>query len=381
MKQLLSVLLVLCLLLGLAACGKKDEPIEKETPATTENKPEPEPTPAPEKETEQETETETEEDPVIRHPLNGSVLEEEWTGRVTTVVLGNSKDALPQCGINEADIMYEAETEGGTTRFLAVYDEVETLVTVGPIRSARTFFNNVTQSYGGVIIHCGGSVRGRNGYHDLSGNKISGWEHVDARYHDAGAEKYKETMFYRDAARSSAGYNYEHTMFITGQALVHLINKYEYATTSETALNSGLAFAETVALEGTAANTAVVNFAVYKTTTFTYDQQTGLYSAAQYGENLIDGNTNEVSQFKNLLVLSATQHTKSDGEYPRSYYDLVGSGKGYLVIDGQSVAINWSRETLESPFSYTLEDGSAVQLAPGRTYIAITSASEPLTCQ
>lgn len=384
MKQLLSILLVVCLMLGLVACGKEEVP-EKNPPVTTQNDatPDPEPDPNPENDpaTETETEPEPEPEPAFRHPLNGAPLEEAWTGRPTTAVLGNTKDALPQCGINDAAIIYEAETEGGTTRMLAVYGDVANLPCVGPIRSARTFFNNLSVSYDAVILHCGGSVRGRNGYHDISGTKIPDWDHVDARYHDAGAEKYQDTMFYRDEERNNSGYNFEHTLFIQGNAITHLLTKNQCRTTTEEGWSSGLQFKGNVALTGKAATNVTVNFAAYKTTTFVYNAETGLYKASQYKQDWVDGNTSEVTQFKNLIVLSATQQTRSDGEYPRSYYELVGTGTGSLVIDGQMASIKWSREALESPFIYTYEDGTPVILEPGRTYIAITSDPEPITCK
>lgn len=381
MKQLLSVVLALCLLLSLAACGKKEE-ITKTEPVTTQT-PEPEPTPTPDPVPDPTPDPVPDPVPEVlyRDPLDGTPLEEPWNGRVVTVALGNTKDALPQKGINDAAILYEAETEGGTTRFLAVFSNAGSLPAVGPVRSARTFFNSLTRSYDGIILHCGGSDRGRNGYHDLSGSKIENWENIDARFHDASADRYRDTMFYRDGDRRSAGYNFEHTMFIQGNAITHLIGKYEYRTSAQENYTSGLQFAEDVALEGSAATSVTVSFAAYKTTSFLYNKESGLYMASQYQQDLIDGNTGEISAFKNLIVLETEQFSKRDSNYYRSYYTLLGSGDAHLVINGQMVSIKWARENLDDPFTYTFEDGTPVQLAPGRTYVAITSADESIVCQ
>ena len=150
MKRLFCIVFALCLLLSFAACAKKDKIVKTEPVKTQEPEPTPEPEPIPEPEPEPEPEPQPE--VLYRNPLNGAALEEPWNGRVITVALGNTEDALPQKGINSADLLYEAETEGGTTRFLAVFTDAGSVPAVGPVRSARTFFNSITASYDGIII-------------------------------------------------------------------------------------------------------------------------------------------------------------------------------------------------------------------------------------
>ena len=57
----------------------------------------------------------------------------------------------------------------------------------------------------------------------------------------------------------------------------------------------------------------------------------------------------------------------------RSYYDLVGEGKGYLAMNSVITEITWSRENQESPFVFKLADGTPVTLGVGSTYIGISS--------
>lgn len=367
MKRFIAMALLVCTVLGLFACGKQDEITY--TPPTdpilnTDPAPVTDPVPT---------------TPAVtyRHPLNGEALEEPWTGRASSVALGNTKAAMPQHGISQASLIYEAEVEGSSTRIMAVFGDVQDLQPIGPVRSARTFFNNICVSLDAVIFHAGGSVRGRKGYYDLSGSKIPDWEHVNALL---GANS---SYFYRDKERKSAGYNLEHTMFTDGERMYKALEKKEYLKVNEGGTDVGLTFVEDFPLTGTAANTVVVKFKSGKTSTFTYDATTGLYSASQYKQDWIDGNTGEVMTYKNLVVLNAKQTVKSDGEYPRSYYTLtdVTDGEGWLVIDGQMVPIKWSRAELEDPFVYTLEDGTPVSFEPGRTYTAITSSSSAITCE
>jgi hypothetical protein len=353
MKRVISLLIITCLLL--CACGATPE----ETVAPTQQ-----PT-----ETTQETTVETTvvtEPPVVTyvHPLTGETLDAPYSGRVTTVVMGNTKTALPQHGISQAEICYEIETEGGITRMLGVFANVENVEKVGPVRSARTFFNNVTMSYDGTIVHCGGSVRGRNAGYDDKG-KISDWNHLD--------QTYNGSYFYRDKARRSSGYATEHTLFAEGEKLVAGIGSKGFRTASESEVTYGLQFDENVVLGGAAAKEVTVKFAGTKTTTMAYDEATGLYSMSQYGKKTVDGNDNKQVTFKNVMVLFTSQWKIHDGEYKRSYYDLIGGGDGYLAINGQIVPIKWNREDLEKPFNYTLEDGTPITLGVGNTYIAVSS--------
>ena len=112
MKRIFALLFALCLIL--CACGSQEEEypkIETTAPPTTAS-------------TEPVTEPTEPEPVIIRHPMNGSVIEEPFTGRATAIVLSNDPDALPQHSLSQADFIFEAEVEAGITRLLAVYSDI-----------------------------------------------------------------------------------------------------------------------------------------------------------------------------------------------------------------------------------------------------------------
>jgi len=363
----------LILLMALAAlclwgCNK-EAPYEGTTPP-------PQETPAPEQDStpEGDPNVEPEVDPVpevlYRNPLNGAPLEEAWVGRPTAIVINNIKDALPHYGTSEADFIYEGETESGITRMLAIYDKLEGLDRIGPVRSTRTFFNSVAVSYDAPIIHCGGSKRGRNAGYEDSGNTIQNWAHIDATY-------YESSYFYRDNDRYKyQGYNWEHCLFTSSELIQKGLVKRELSEPTARSSDFGLKFDDNVQLNGEAANSITIAFRGSKTTSFTYDAAQKCYKTSQYGKDYIDADTGEIVVFRNVIALYTDQWIKSDGEYPRSYYNMTGEGEGLLAIDGKIVPIKWSREGLEDNFRYTLEDGTEVTLAAGHTYVAITSNTE-----
>lgn len=361
MKRFLCLALALCLLL----CGCGGGAAETTVPTTADTTPETtvEPT------TEPTTVPETTE-PVILyyHPLNGQQLEAPWTGRATAVVINNIQAALPHYGTSGADMIYELETESGITRLLAVYSDLSTVDSIGPVRSARTFFNNIALSHDAVLIHCGGSQFALNANYSENGDTISNWAHIN--------EQNNGSYFFRDRARYSSGYAWEHTLFTNSEKLLQGLSDKGYNTTYEgDGYDHGLVFAEDPGVTGTSATSATVKFRNSKTTSFKFDIESGLYKASQYGSAMTDAGAGVQLSFRNVIVIKTEQFFRSDAYYSRSFYTLSGSGEGHLICDGQIVPITWHRDVLRGSFSYTYQDGTPVTLGAGKTYVCVVDSA------
>lgn len=73
------------------------------------------------------------------------------------VMIENELLARPfQKGLSEAEVVYEAPTEGGITRFLAIFMPGKIPEKFGPIRSARSYFLDWMHEWKGVYVHVGG---------------------------------------------------------------------------------------------------------------------------------------------------------------------------------------------------------------------------------
>ena len=351
MKRILALLLALSLCLALGACKKK--PVETDpTDASTESTQE-------STETTQES-TEAKKEVLYRHPLTGAPLEQPWSGQLTAVVINNLKKAMPQRGISKADIFYEVEVEGDITRCLGIFSSFEGVDVIGPIRSARTYYNSLAVSYDAPLVHCGGSMGlALAGRYGSTSDTIANWEHID----QGSNGKY----FYRDMDRYSSGYAWEHTLFTKGESLQQAIEDKGFYTPD--GKSYGLLFAENVNLNGQAANEVTVKFKGGKTTTFTFDAEKQQYKMYQHGQDHIDGNTNEVVTFKNVIAIYTNEYYHSNGMH--KFYDTIGTGEGYAAINGQIVPIKWSRDSLRTNYTYTQADGTPLTLDVGTTYIAL----------
>lgn len=129
----------------LSACGGKEKAVPVETPEVQAPVESPVETP-PVKET-----------AAFTAPLTGMPLKEASSRRPLSVMINNAPAARPQSGLSKADIVYEVLAEGGITRLIAIYQSQTGIEKIGPIRSIRPYLINIGESYGGVLVHAGGS--------------------------------------------------------------------------------------------------------------------------------------------------------------------------------------------------------------------------------
>lgn len=360
MKKTLAMALCLSLLAGCAqapaqttpAAGKVEETTIPTTEATTATT-----TPA--------TQT-TQEQMLYRHPLTGEIVEAPVRKQPVAVVINNISHAQPLHGIGAADVLCEIMAEGGgsITRLLAVYTDLEEAGKLGSIRSARTYMIDLARAFGTApLVHCG--------YSDYARKEIQKTQYPSFN------QSFHGEYFYRDKDREKAGYATEHTLFTSGEKLLKGLRENGYPLEAE--IDLGLRFAEQVALQGQEANKIAFRFYSKggKQTVLTYDGKTDAYYGKQIWKNktaaLADANSGEDLAFRNVLLLNAK--TTTDGY--RMFAQLTGEGTGWFACGGKLVPIQWHREDSTKPFSYTLEDGTPVTLAVGKTYLGILPIGSP----
>ena len=120
--------------------------------------------------------------------LTGEKAEEGYdpATRPVAVMINNIREALPQRGITEADIIYEMVTEGGITRLMALYSDPAAIPEVGPVRSARDQHIQMMFPLEANYVYIGGSTYAENmleQYHyqnrSLNGKTQSGFLMLD----------------------------------------------------------------------------------------------------------------------------------------------------------------------------------------------------------
>jgi hypothetical protein len=274
-------------------------------------------------------------------------------------MVNNMYDALPQCSISNADIIYEVLAEGGITRMMAIFSDIRSAEHLGSIRSIRPYYIDISLGYGAVTVHAGGSEAA---YSRIYFEKFDDIDGVRGQY--------SFPVFYRDQARRSAGYLVEHTLFTEGQNLYDLSVEKGFELTLPEDYDNGLHFVKDATPEdGQSAEEVKITFNIGKYTDLHYHEDTGMYTAYQYQHDYVDGNTDELVEFRNVIIFEAVGRVLD--EYGRRSFNLFDEGNGFYLCGGKMEPITWKRANLEDCFHYYRADGSELTVSQGKTYIAI----------
>lgn len=295
--------------------------------------------------------------------------------RSVAVVINNSHAAIPQRGISAADAIYEYQTEGGQTRLLAVFADVNTIPEIGSLRSARILSTDLAAGNNSVFIHFGRNARvpdhiAAYGIDHIDGNSCSAGVYSSSNYADGYVDLPDGLFFWRDATWKSQR-AIEHTAVTDGR---HILEAIEYNEISMVNTEDNMLFNF---VPGNSADIATGDpceqINVYFSGTnpdalFTYDPLTGLYSKSEYGNPQIDETTGTQISFTNVFVLYA--NIQPHGDTTIDAY-LEDGGEGWYVSDGRIIPITWSKNSPVDPIIVYNENGEVLEVNRGRSYICV----------
>lgn len=260
-------------------------------------------------------------------------------------IIENSKLARPQSGLSEADIVYETSAEGGIPRFLALFHK-NTPDKIGPVRSVRPYFLTLSKEHALPIGHCGGSSEALSEINNdsalMSINEMS-----NSKY------------YYRDTDRKAP-----HNLYTSSELLLDSIKVKGFNPTPKAFFN----YSENP-LEN--ASESVSDFSVVTNRIYTtqYKFEDNRYTKYMDNEIAIDAATNSPLTFKNVIVQKTDINLNSDGNHLD--INLIGTGSGYLFVDGKKMDITWSKDSEYSKTKFYNSHGAEIDLAPGNTIINI----------
>lgn len=309
-----------------------------------------------------EEEEEPEEEPVNLHEneaqsyLTGEwIPKEEVNRRPVAMMFGNTVDATPQCGIGEADIVYECLVEGGLTRLMGIFGDYSNARRFGSIRSCRLYYAYFAKEFDAIYAHYG---QAKNALSFLNSDQIDNLSGLEGPI--------ESVMYYRDSERVAP-----HNAFSTPDGVTAGIEKKQYRTTHQDDYIPHYLFApeeEKITLDGEAAAVVRPGYPINKPW-FVYDETADTYKRFQYKKEHIDGDTNEQLAFTNL-VFQYMDYRVLD-EKGRLEYDTVGKGVGKYFTGGKVVDITWEKTDLNSPAIYYDGNGNQLTMNPGKTCVCI----------
>jgi len=313
--------------------------------------------------------------PLYTNPLTGEGTDVDLSAnRPVAIMLNNLKKALPQCGISQADIIYEAPAEGGITRMMAVFQSLDEVGALGSVRSARPYYVELAAGLDAIFIHAGGSD---DAYSAIKKHGVFNIDGVNGPYGG--------TMFYRDAQRKkSAGF--EHSLFTDETRIQTLLSGSlaKMRQTHKDGYSLPLTFSNDAApTNGQSANNISVKYSYYKTGQFAYDPQSEAYLVSHQVDKqtgpYVDGNNDLQVAVTNVLILQTDVKAIKGDSAGRLTVRLTGTGTGWFACGGQVIPITWAKDSAADPLRFTTANGQPLTLGVGKSYINIVGSDATVT--
>lgn len=302
------------------------------------------------------------------NPLTGEGMDVDISGkRPVAVMFNNLKKALPQIGIAQADVLYEIVAEGGITRIMGVYQDLEGVGDLGSIRSARDYYVSLALGHDAIYIHAGGSPQAYDAFDSWGVTYI---DFVNGPY---------GKMCWRDPDRKKAA-GLEHSLLTSSEKVLEQMPS-KFRLEHKEGYEVGWAFSkEPLPGDAVSARKLTVPFSKYKTGYFTYDGDRGQYLAAQSLDGSdpipwVDGASGEPVGVNNVLVLYTDVSLVKGDDKGRMEVRTTGTGDGILLRDGQLYEIAWKRDKRTDCLTFLGVSGQPIPLAVGPSYINVVGAS------
>jgi len=291
------------------------------------------------------------EEPAHRMPLTGEPLDsaDEIPDRPALAVkMPNNSQAMPQTGLNEADIVFEEIINDRITRFAAVFHS-QGSDPVGPIRSGRAQDIDLLSSLNSPLFAWSGGNAGVTRLVDSS--SLVSLSYVGG---------YGKSYFRRDGRGGSP-----HNLFSDTDTLwSHAPEDFEVPTPIFPYLRPG----ETI--EGDKASILEVTMDSIDVR-WEYDAATSRYLRWQDGEEHMSELTGQVWTDNVVVMFMNYVSGVVDARSPEA--QSVGSGP-LLVFSGGTVRAGvWSRPDNTAPFTLATDESGAepIRLEPGRTWVEL----------
>lgn len=292
-------------------------------------------------------------------PLDGVMTDLDSSKRhPLAIMIENHTDARPQAGISKASVVYEAIAEGGITRYMAIYGTNE-VDTVGPTRSARTYYVDWAEGYNAFYAHVGGNA---DALDKIQADKVLDLD----EFRFSGA-------YWRDSSLKVAS---EHTMFTSTAKLRAVATEQNYSTANNFSVYKYKDDPTTESVEGKAlpqSQKIGVNFSTANyNITFDYDQATNSYKRSMAGKADNDRVTGEQVTAKDIVVMTV-KRSPTTTRINESGYNMttVGEGAAKFYLDGKEIIGTWKKSSSADREIFYDSTGKEITFNRGKLWICV----------
>ena len=257
------------------------------------------------------------------------------------VQIDNVPAARDQSGLQSADAVFEYQTEGGITRFTALFSNAPT--NVGPVRSGRYISFKLVRHYRGALY--------------LSGLSIPSTRRLNADP----VPVYFDAPYFRSKDRVAP-----ENLYITGEGI-----QQSELTGKPNAFSVPLAAPHLPAGAGPGTDLQVPEHY----SSYSYDPVTGTYSKTEENHLMADALISQPLHIAMVVVVHTREFVTGDvedvdGAHARDFETEAG-GKAEFFYHGQVAAGTWSGTDRNSPWVFKLATGETVSLPKGLTWVDV----------
>ena len=373
-KMMLLTASFLLSLSCLSACGSTPEPllpepelvVDEEPVAEAEPEPEPEPEPI-----SPVIEERVSVDGQIQSYLTGEWTDEEIaTRRPIAVMIPNNRPAMPQYGLSQAGIIYEAPVEGRITRLMAVFENFDDLERIGPVRSSRDYFVYTATGYEAIYCNWGLAVP----YVEELINRPTVYN-VSAGV--PGIHNPADEAF---ARVDRPGYSLEFTGYLMIDGLMAAVDRLGYDWNYDDAYVRPFLFANdnmpaeyedkedaTMIYPGGESENNSSGYGAYHPY-FEYHEDDHLYYRYQDGQEQIDEYNGEQLTVSNVIFQYCHGEVRDDHDYLA--FGVHGEGDAVIFTNGKVIKGKWTRYDGDfTPARFYDENGDEIIVNQGKTWI------------
>lgn len=278
-------------------------------------------------------------------------------GPVLVVKIDDTRLAHPQIGLEDADIVYIEQVEGGLTRLAAVYSS-HIPQRVGPVRSARISDIELLEQFGHVAFAYSGAQQKMRPVIE------------SANLEDLGAQSHSSEIYTTDPTRIPP-----YAMVLRSDLLMGLTKEknFEIAESHQMGWKFGDAPSGGIAIDSAHISWPANSYDVH----WSNSENRWLLDHSQQPDVSESGVRLGPKTFVVQLVsiTDSVYKDKVGGVTPFSA--TIGVGRGYILRDGRAFAARWSRASASSGTEWKLSNGEEISFSPGQIWVALTDR-EPI---
>lgn len=280
-------------------------------------------------------------------------LKDAFDFQPLAVMIDNQDDARPQSGLIDADVVYEAVTEAGITRFMAVFANKLAPV-VGPIRSARHYFIYWASEYNAIYVHAGASPQGYVAERDTGISRID--------------YTYGEGSFWRSSDRDAP-----HNLYASTDELRNAVRDEGKGSLGPLSFKADSP-ASTSAVE----EIVIIHPDGYRVG-YVYDKGDNSYQRYMLRQPHVDALNGVQYHPKNVIVQFVSTWRIRGDTAGRVDMELIGDGPAYFFLDGKAIEGSWRKNSPTSPTVFLNENGDKVTFNAGQTWIQVVPSDSQIT--